>query len=102
MKYHKKPIIVDAVQFKGYITDELLVLLGLTIDGKVETVETSKFIMTPRVPGVVPTPIILNLITNSGPVYAQDGDWVIKSLVDGEFYPCSNATFESIYIKVTE
>lgn len=39
---------------------------------------------------------VMVILTMEGPMYAEDGDWIIRGVV-GEFYPCKNDVFEASY-----
>lgn len=75
MKFRKKPVVVDAVQWDGHNADEI-----------------SKFLDTPAI--VINKKIRLK--TLEGTMYADVKDWVIKG-VQGEFYPCKPDIFEKTY-----
>jgi len=72
MKYRKKPVVVEAFQWKPEM-------------GEVGPVK-QRFIGF-----VIETP--------EGDMFVNDGDWVIKG-VKGEFYPCKPDIFEATYEKV--
>lgn len=74
MKYRKKPVVVEAMQWNGLNRNAVSEFMGRckTVDGRVR-VETLE-----------------------GVVYATPGDWIIKG-VAGEFYPCRNDIFEATY-----
>jgi hypothetical protein len=80
MKFRKKPIVIEAVQFTGKNCYEVLAFMGRQCD---------------IVPEVSPTdhPVIHTL---EGKMYTSPGDWVIKG-VKGEFYPCKPDIFEATY-----
>jgi hypothetical protein len=83
MKYRKKPVEIEAVQWKGWNTTEVADLMGASpafgSDGKglhwvsIETLE--------------------------GTMTASLGDWIIKG-VQGEFYPCKPDIFAATYEEV--
>lgn len=77
MKFRKKPVIVDAVQWLGenfVEIDEFITVAHETYpaDGRV----------------IIPT--------LEGDMCASIGDWIIKG-VEGEFYPCKPDIFEKTY-----
>lgn len=82
MKFRKKPIVVDAVQFVG---------LGLANPG-------------PLPPGVCAEGTKLrdciahsaHVHTLEGPLVCSPGDWIIRG-VRGEYYPCKPDVFAATY-----
>ena len=83
MKYRKKPIIIEAVQFDG--TDESVDwLLPQLISGEIGRTTNKLYIQTPE-----------------GIMTANVGDYIIKG-VNGEFYPCSPDIFEKTYEPIEE
>lgn len=81
MKYRKKPVVVEALQYDGYHTGQLNGFCG---DKIAEPVGSSPFIRTLE-----------------GNMTISKGDYVIRG-VNGEFYPCKPDIFEKTYEKVTE
>ena len=83
MKYRKKPIIVEAIQYTGqnmlYITD----FIGINAKKYYTGFDH----------------IIIH--TLEGDMRADIGDWIIKG-IKGEFYPCKPDIFEATYEKVEE
>ena len=83
MKYRKKPVVIEAVQFDRYNFDELVEYTnGNASDFRVA-----------RTPKAKAYCIIKTL---EGYVTATEGDYIIKG-VDGEFYPCKPDIFEKTY-----
>ena len=84
MKYRKKPVVIDAVQYTG--TDE-------------SYAEVCEFCT-----GILLDPIgnqKFHMDTLEGGHDATPGDFIIKG-VKGEFYPCKPDIFEKTYEKVEE
>ena len=81
MKYRKKPVVVEALQYDGFHTGQLNVFCGSKI---VEPVGSSPFIRTLE-----------------GDMTISKGDYVIKG-VNGEFYPCKPDIFDKTYEPVAE
>ena len=75
-KYRKKPVVIEAVQFTIYSTDEVENFvggdMGKDVDGN--TV----------------------IATLEGAMICSLDDWIIKG-VKGEFYPCKPDIFEATY-----
>ena len=79
MKFRKKPVVIEAVQWKGGNEEEI----GMFAGQKVSCArEYGNF--------------ILLVHTLEGTLKADRGDWIIKG-VKGEFYPCKPDVFEQTY-----
>lgn len=81
MKYKKKPIVIEAMQWNDFNLDEVLRFLG--VNGTLKSRDT----------------ILID--TLEGIMKASIGDFIIKG-VDGEFYPCKPYIFEKTYERVEE
>jgi hypothetical protein len=77
MRYRKKPVVIEAVQYLPENVDELVAFLpaGTVFDGR-------------------EGPVLIE--TLEGTMSGQVGDWIIKG-VQGEFYPCKPEIFEATY-----
>lgn len=73
-KFRKKPVVIEAVQWKGENQNEIASFMGVAsfVGYKVE------------------------INTLEGMLTADVGDWIIKG-VKGEFYPCKPDIFEVTY-----
>lgn len=82
MRYRKKPVEIEAVQYRGNNFIELLKFAGAAarFTGGYERHE-------------------LILHTPEGDMHASVGDYIIKG-VGGEFYPCKPDIFKKTYEKV--
>ncbi len=78
MKYRKKPVVIEAIQYNGNNRDEILVKLNLDSIGE-------DFISDD-----------LLIETLEGEMRARPGDYIIKG-VKGEIYPCKADVFELTY-----
>ncbi len=81
MKYRKKPVIVEAVQWTGSNVEEIEPLTGCSPSMR-------KFKVLPDG--------LLMIRTLEGDMIASKGDYIIKG-IQGEFYPCKPDIFEAIY-----
>jgi hypothetical protein len=81
MKYRKKPVIIEAIQWRG---DNF--------------VEIDNFITLPH--ETYPSQSKIIIPTLEGTMEASYGDYIIKG-VNGEFYPCKPDIFEKTYEVVT-
>lgn len=80
MKYRKKPIIIEAIQFTGKNKNEIAKFVGKSF---------MEWINHPEI----------GIATIEGNMHAKPNDWIIKG-VKGEFYPCKPDIFEQTYEKV--
>lgn len=85
MKYRKKPVVIEAIQFKDL--DDYMKICNW-IDGSDSTLSASETVE-------FRTPIML-INTLEGTMAANPGDYIIKG-VQGEFYPCKPDIFETTY-----
>jgi hypothetical protein len=85
MKYRKKPVVIEAVQFNGTPLGALVVFDLFDVPG-------GKFVPSP---GSLETGTLL-IPTLEGNHTASPGDWIIKG-VKGEFYPCKPDIFAATY-----
>lgn len=87
MKFRKKPVVIEAIQFKaGMLEDKILefVTCDCSFSG----------------PGDSDVVYCMTINTLEGEMEVSDGDWIIKG-VKGEFYPCKPDIFELTYEAVT-
>lgn len=80
-KYRKKPVVIDAVQFKGASTFERLKGDVMFLEWKIQYDEKGDFLIIP---------------TLEGDHRADVGDWIITG-VKGETYPCKSDIFAMTY-----
>jgi hypothetical protein len=89
MKYRKKPVVIEAVRYKGSSTHAQAIEQWMAGFEYVE-------------PGMVTAdmrPLIIP--TLEGDMRAVAGDWIIRG-VQGEFYPCKPDIFEATYEPVED
>ena len=84
MKYRKKPVVIEAIQFDGTNSEDILDFMG-----DHEDIDGCSFVMGENV--FIPT--------LEGTMTANVGDYIIKG-VNGEFYPCKPDIFDKTYDKV--
>ncbi len=75
MKFRKKPVVIEAVQFIHANFDEIEKFVGGDADFRDGR---------------------LLVATREGPLWASPEDWVIKG-IKGEFYPCKPDIFVETY-----
>lgn len=85
MKYRKKPVVIEAIQFNGL--DDYLKIFDW-IEASDNTLSASELVE-------FRTPIML-VNTLEGTMAANKGDYIIKG-INGEFYPCKPDIFEKTY-----
>lgn len=86
MKYRKKPVIIEAIQYTGQNGHEI------------HSWSKSAILESP-VPEPTsdnPTGAYLQIKTLEGTMTAKVGDWIIRG-VKGEFYPCKPEIFAATY-----
>lgn len=81
MKYRKKPVVIEAVQFDGKNCFEILKFMD----------RASNIWDGDLLPCDIPV-----IHTLEGDLTASVGDWIIKG-IKGEFYPCKPDIFEATY-----
>ena len=88
MKYRKKPVVIEAIQFT---------------DDKTETLIRLQEFMNRDREGSYKNPKnpVLRIETLEGVMEASIGDYIIKG-INGEFYPCKPDIFNATYEKVKE
>ena len=89
MKYRKKPVVIEAVQWVGSI-ESLNEIRSFM----------SPYPICPKLPQEDESPILL-IRTLEGTHEASPGDFIIKG-VQGEFYPCKPDIFEATYEAVKD
>lgn len=88
MKFRKKPVVIEAMQFDGHNYREIQGWAHAGLPPEANSIIVwDGFTMTVR--------------TLEGPLHAATGDWIIKG-VKGEFYPCKSDIFAATYEPVDE
>ena len=87
MKFKKKPIVIEAVQWTGENLSEIIAFAGL--HPSAQKMAWSDYADLVQREG-------LKIFTLEGPHMASVGDWIIKG-IKGEFYPCKPDIFEATY-----
>jgi hypothetical protein len=83
MKYRKKPIVIEAIQFTGWNQDEVLAFAIPDLSK-----EACRAAKTMKLPVVIET--------LEGNMTATPGDWIIRG-IKGECYPCAPDVFALTY-----
>ena len=87
MKYRKKPVVVEAIKWKGDNLAEIIRFTGLHESAMKWTWEQYESVVAREG---------LKIFTLEGTMNADIGDFIIKG-VKGEFYPCKPDIFEATY-----
>jgi hypothetical protein len=82
MRFRKKPVVIEAIQWTGYNIMDVMTFMA-----PVEPVHMSGFANSDE---------IIGIDTLEGRMTAKRGDWIIKG-VKGEFYPCKDDIFRATY-----
>lgn len=90
MKYRKRPVTVEAVQFNG-LDDYLKIVAWMKECGDTHAVAGEVKYSTP----------IMLVQTLEGTMAANPGDWIIRG-VKNEFYPCKPDVFAATYEPVED
>lgn len=80
MKFRKKPVVIDAYQYEGNNSQDVMDALEMTHPEDVHFTETGGMLIQ----------------TLEGEHIASVGDWIIRG-VKGEFYPCKPDIFSATY-----
>lgn len=94
MKFRKKPIVIEAIQYTGFNTSDVFNFVGKELEGDPN--------FDPKVKkgkGAIIYDFFIK--TLEGKMKVSPNDWIIKG-VNGEFYPCKPDIFEKTYDKVND
>ena len=89
MKFRKKPVVIEALQFDG---------TAASIEDVMRFLDVA--IIVPQ-EDFLSGDIALPIVTLEGTMLCNVGDWIIRG-VAGEFYPCKDAIFQATYEAVPE
>ena len=84
MKYRKKPVIIEAIQWTGLNLKEVEDFVGSDLEYNILSTGTH---------------IAIKIKTLEGDMKCSKDDYVIKG-VKGEFYPCKPDIFEATYEEI--
>ena len=98
MRFRKKPVVIEAVRFDGFVNDDRNATDATRNPWPVEW-NTSTWRRGVDEEGD-PVPV-LAIPTLEGVMTASPGDWIIRG-VKGEFYPCKPDIFAATYDAVDE
>lgn len=95
MKYRKKPVIIEAIQWNGNNLKEVMEFIG----SEFKYDENSNYITYKFLYNKYTKKLAIN--TLEGTMEVAKGDYIIKG-IKGEFYPCKPDIFEQTYDEVEE
>lgn len=98
MKYRKKPIVIEAIQFNNINREEIEAFVGEKLHWELES-------ETAYLAGVAPPISSITIPTKEGNMKAFPGDYVIREPFptgDRDFYPCKPDIFEKTYERVED
>ena len=90
MKFRKKPIVIEAIQWNGKNFDIVMNFMQEFHGSKLNYENAEELAHKTKE---------LTIKTLEGVMIASKGDWIIKG-VQGEFYPCKPDIFKKSYEKV--
>jgi len=93
LKYRKKPVTIEAVQWRGENDKEIKDFVGENL--KIELVREPEMTSS----GFIPKWVELTIKTLAGDMKISVGDYVIRG-VKGEFYPCTADIFQATYEQI--
>lgn len=91
MKFRKKPVVIDAVQYLGHNLAEVLEFTGKHRDWHKWFASFEEYQAHVEADGHR-----FKILTIEGTMDALPGDWIIRG-VSGEHYPCKPDIFEKTY-----
>ena len=88
MKYRKKPVVIEAIQWNGVNLEEVTRFVGNSLNYRICDTAWEVGKGAPHV--------FMEISTLEGNMQVTKGDYIIKG-VNGEFYPCKPDIFEKTY-----
>lgn len=101
MKYRKKPVEIEAMQWDGSMESRNHTLGWIGAHGGEARYRSDDKALPGPGRGLTRIADRLEIDTLEGTMYALPGDWIIRG-VQGEFYPCKPDIFEATYEPVGE
>lgn len=94
MKFRKKPVVIEAIQFTKQSEPQVWDFLGDDYLG------SDDFGSHNPISGVGEGTTTIRIRTLEGEITASEGDWIIRG-IKGEHYPCRPDIFEATYEPVS-
>lgn len=88
MKYKKKPVVIEAIQWNGINLEEVKQFVGDNL--KYQIIDSAWQVGKGR------PYVLMEIKTLEGTMKVSERDFIIKG-VNGEFYPCKPDIFEKTY-----
>jgi hypothetical protein len=92
MKYRKKPVVIEAVQWQGNNLGEVIGFTGLHESARKWTWKEYEAVVARGG---------LKIFTLEGSLMASIGDFIIRG-INGEYYPCKPDIFDKTYEPIDE
>lgn len=93
MKYRKKPVVIEAIQWTGLNLEEIKEFVGESLI--YDIIDTAWKV------GEGAPHVNMKIHTLEGDMEVSKGDFIIKG-IKGEFYPCKPDIFEKAYEAVAD
>lgn len=93
MKYRKKPVVIEAIQWTGINLEDIKGFVGKDLEYEIHDAAWKA--------GQAPPHVSMKIHTLEGDMEVSKGDFVIKG-ANGEFYPCKPDIFEKTYEAVMD
>lgn len=93
MKYRKKPVVIEAMQWTGINIEEIKSFVGESLQYSI--IDTAWEVGKGR------PHVLMKIKTLEGNMEVSEKDFIIKG-VNGEFYPCKPEIFEKTYEAVAD
>lgn len=93
VRYRKKPVEIEAVQWTGENLEEIKAFVGESLI--YDIIDTAWKVGKGR------PYVLMKIKTLEGDMIASEGDYIIKGIA-GEFYPCKPDIFKATYEEVEE
>ena len=97
MKYRKRPVVIDAVQWSGTAENASVVIDWILSSG----IRSARYHDPEELSDLSYDPPKIEIDTLEGSITASPQDYIIQG-VQGEFYPCKPDIFEATYELVDE
>lgn len=88
MKYRKKPVVIEAIQWNENNLDEIKAFAGESVEYWIADAAWEAGVGVPMK--------VLHVLTLEGRMNVSKDDYIIKG-IKGEFYPCKPDIFEQTY-----
>ena len=97
MKYRKKPVVIDAIQWDGTAENASVIIDWILSSGS----RSARYHSPEERSDLSYGSPSISIDTLEGSMVASPGDYIIRG-VQGEFYPCKPDIFEATYEPVEE